>query len=123
MATSVKYDENRNELIVHGIVLTPEQQKKLSALIKMVVDDFADTVSAGSVKRSIKKRIPTAGTPAGSLKAYRIRAELTQAQLAKKTGIAQGHISAMERGRRIIGVKSAKTFAKALNCRWEKLVG
>lgn len=74
------------------------------------------------VQKDIKKRIPLAGTPAGALRAYRYRENLTQAQLAKKTGIAQDHISEMEKGIRAIGVKSAKTLAKVLNCCWERFL-
>lgn len=40
---------------------------------------------------------------------------LTQKQLSEATGIPQGHISAMENGKRQIGVKVAKKFGEALN--------
>jgi predicted transcriptional regulator len=82
----------------------------------------ANTVPAEVVLEEIRKRVPLAGTPAGALRAYRVREELTQGELAAKTGIAQGHISEMEKRKRSIGVRSAKMLAKALNCRWEQLV-
>lgn len=122
MATSVKYDEEKKELIVHGVTITHEQARNVRSLLKLVIDNLADTVPAEVVQKDIKKRIPLAGTPAGTLKAYRSRENLTQAQLANMTGIAQGHISEMERGNRVVGIKIAKKLAKALNCRWEKLV-
>lgn len=49
----------------------------------------------------------------------RYREELTQVQLAQKTGIPQRHISEMERGKRTIGKKNAKILAKALNCSYK----
>lgn len=100
------------------------QREKVRKMLFSTIDQIESilTVPASKVHEQIKKEIPLAGTPAGALRAYRYREDLTQAQLAKKTGIAQGHISAMERGKRAIGIKSAKTLAKALNCRWEKLL-
>lgn len=40
---------------------------------------------------------------------------MTQVQLAQRTGIPQRHLSEMERGKRQIGKKLAKTLALALN--------
>ena len=122
MATSIKYDEEKKELVVRGIAINREQEKNLRAIVKMVIESLVDTVPAEAVQRGIKRRVPLAGTPAGALRTYRNREGLTQAQLAKKTGIAQGHISAMERDKRAIGIKSAKTLAKVLSCRWERLL-
>jgi transcriptional regulator with XRE-family HTH domain len=45
----------------------------------------------------------------------RHRAGLSQKQLADLTGVYQRHISEMENGRRAIGKKNAKLFAKALD--------
>lgn len=58
-----------------------------------------------------------AGRPewAVSLRGYRTREGLTQAQLADATGIPQRHISEMENGKRPIGKERAKVLAKALN--------
>ena len=121
MATNIKYNEKKKELIICGV--THEQEKNIRTYLKIVINNLADTVPAEVIRKNIKKRVPLAGTSAGALKAYRLREDLTQAQLAMKTGIAQSHISAMERGKRTIGIKSAKTMAKALNCRWERLLG
>ena len=54
-------------------------------------------------------------TPGVILVGARYRENLTQKQLSELTGIPQGHISKMENGKRTIGVKTAKKFAKALN--------
>ncbi len=45
----------------------------------------------------------------------RNKAGLTQKQLADLTGVHQRHLSEMEHGKRPIGKKNAKLFAKALN--------
>jgi DNA-binding XRE family transcriptional regulator len=113
-------NQAKKELIICGV--DRAQEKNLLLLVRIVVDNLADTVPAEVMQKEIKKRVPLAGTPAGALRAYRIREKLTQGQLAMKTGIAQGHISEMVKGKRTIGVKSAKTLAKALNCRWERLL-
>ncbi len=60
--------------------------------------------------------------PAACLKAARMQEEVTQKELAKSSGIDQGHISAMENGKREIGVESAKKLAKALNTDYRVLL-
>ncbi len=51
-----------------------------------------------------------------SLKIIREFQELTQEQLAKKTGIPQSTISAIEHNRIALGIERAKVFARALRC-------
>lgn len=50
-----------------------------------------------------------------ALAGARHREGMTQIQLAERTGIFQRHLSEMEHGKRTIGKKNAKLFAKALN--------
>ena len=120
MATNLKYNEAKKELTICGV--DRAQERSLRSLVKLVLNNLADTVPAEAVQKQIRKNVPLAGTPAGALRAYRLREGLTQVQLAKKTRIAQGHISEMERGKRAIGIQSARTLEKALNCRWERLL-
>lgn len=61
-------------------------------------------------------------TPSNSLKAYRLRENLTQEELARRSSIPQSNISAMEKGARPIGLKSAKKLAQILRCDYKKLV-
>lgn len=49
------------------------------------------------------------------LRGARHREDLTQVQLAEKTGIPARHISEMENGKRPIGKKTAKMLGEALN--------
>lgn len=58
-----------------------------------------------------KKRIePTLGEAA---KRFRRRADLTQAELADKTGLTQATISQIEAGKKLPGVKTLIRIAKA----------
>jgi DNA-binding XRE family transcriptional regulator len=50
-----------------------------------------------------------------ALKAFREMRGLTQTSLAEATGIPQGHISAMERGKMTIGKERARRLAEALD--------
>jgi DNA-binding XRE family transcriptional regulator len=49
------------------------------------------------------------------LRGARLREEMTQKELAEKTGIPQRHISEMETGKRTIGKNRAEKLAEALN--------
>jgi transcriptional regulator with XRE-family HTH domain len=61
-------------------------------------------------------------TPGQRLKAYRLREEFSQVELAKRCGIPQANISAIEAGRRPIGIQTAKKLAKTLNCDYRQLI-
>jgi transcriptional regulator with XRE-family HTH domain len=51
-----------------------------------------------------------------SVRIIRELQELSQVELAKRTGIAQGTISAIERDKVRLGVERAKVLARALQC-------
>jgi transcriptional regulator with XRE-family HTH domain len=53
-------------------------------------------------------------TPGEMLRTLRELQEMTQAELARATGIAQSNISALENGRKHIGRERAVTLARAL---------
>lgn len=55
-------------------------------------------------------------------RAARLAAGLTQAQLAKHTGLFQANISLIERGKQSLGPARAKVFADALGVHWTELV-
>lgn len=57
-----------------------------------------------------------------SIRAYRERENITQQELALKSGIKRQHISEIERGERSIGVATAKKIALALNCNYRSLL-
>lgn len=80
------------------------------------------TVPSKKVIDELKAANPLIGTPASALKSYRLREGLTQAELAKKAGLKQHHISEMENGKRKIGLKAAKKLVNVLNCKLERLI-
>jgi transcriptional regulator with XRE-family HTH domain len=53
--------------------------------------------------------------PGYILSGARHKEDMTQAELAQKTGIPQRHISEMENSKRTIGKSAAKKFAAALD--------
>jgi transcriptional regulator with XRE-family HTH domain len=55
-------------------------------------------------------------SPGQSVRIIRELQEFSQNELAKRTGIPQSTISAIERDRINLGVERAKTLAKALKC-------
>lgn len=58
-----------------------------------------------------------------ALRAYRTRENLTQKELAARTGIPQHHLSEMENGKRPIGKERARKLAEALGVAdWRVLV-
>ena len=77
-------------------------------------DDHKNLISSLSGKDAL--------SPGDKLKAYRLRADLSQVSLSKKAGVSQSNIAAMEAGKRTIGLTSAKKLAKALKCDFRKLV-
>lgn len=55
-------------------------------------------------------------SPAAILRGMRYREDITQAELSRRTGIPQRHISEMENSRRPIGKQNARKLAEALDC-------
>lgn len=73
------------------------------------------TESEENMKKSYKKaKKRVAVSPGESLKIMRELQELSQADLAKLTGIAQATLSAIENGKINLGVERAKVLACAL---------
>ncbi|HLQ26413.1 MAG TPA: helix-turn-helix transcriptional regulator [Acidiferrobacterales bacterium] len=98
---------------------------RLKRVIRTALDDYLDEarVPADLVHAEAKARHGAAyRTPGYYLRLYRLRAELTQAELAAKAGTQQHHLSEMEHNKRPIGKISAKKLAKLLNCDYQKLL-
>ncbi len=53
-------------------------------------------------------------TPGAAVRVFRELQEMTQAELAEASGLAQGTISSIERGRVNLGVERAERLARAL---------
>jgi transcriptional regulator with XRE-family HTH domain len=68
-------------------------------------------------RRDFRKARRTVEVSVGdSVRIIRELQELSQSELAKRTGIPQSTISAIENGRVNLGVERAKTIARALQC-------
>jgi DNA-binding XRE family transcriptional regulator len=116
-----------NSVVKRHPELKEEFSVKQLKLVKLAIEDavalssgeFLDTEQTDQV---FKKRVSDSGKPSASLRAYRNRLELTQRDLAKKSGIPQPHVAAMESGKRPIGLLAAKKLALALGVDYRKLV-
>lgn len=75
-------------------------------------DEDAGAVSANEV---FAKHYAAHGKAGTVLKGFRAREEMTQQQLARRLGVTQGDVSAMEHGRRPIGKAMASRLAKVFN--------
>ena len=53
--------------------------------------------------------------PGAYLAGFRHREDMTQVELAERSGIPRRHISEMENGRRLIGKQNARKLAEVLN--------
>jgi DNA-binding XRE family transcriptional regulator len=63
-------------------------------------------------RESLKEHLDKYSEGGVLLRAHRIDAKLTQAELGDKLEISQNHISEMENGKRPIGKEMAKKFAR-----------
>ncbi|MFQ5469924.1 MAG: helix-turn-helix transcriptional regulator [Gammaproteobacteria bacterium] len=110
------------------IVLKPSgkvNQARLKKMIRSTLDQYLDEdrVSAKTVHDEAKQRHGDYyRTPGYYLRLYRQRADLTQAELADKTGIRQHHLSEMENNKRVLGKVNAKKLAKVIDCDYQKLL-
>lgn len=87
------------------------------------IGPYEEALSPAEHDELMMRITPKAGLTLGfRLRAYRLREDLTQVELAKKTGVPQANISAMEKGTRSIGLVIAKRLAKVLHCDYRELV-
>jgi plasmid maintenance system antidote protein VapI len=85
-------------------------------------EDEDDDVAVAWESTDLYKEIMANETPGLSLQAYRARAGLSIVQLAEKTGIKYTHIAAMEQDLRAISARTARRFAVALGCDYNRIL-
>ncbi len=98
---------------------------RLKNMIRSTLDQYLaeDRVPAKALHEETKRRHGKAyQTPGYYLRLYRQRADLTQVELAEKTGIRQHHLSEMENNKRVLGKANARKLADRLNCDYQKLL-
>ena len=104
------------------VVLKPTgkvNRTRLKQMICSALDQYQeeDRIPAGTLHEETKQRLGDAyQTPGYYLRLYRQRAELTQLELAERTGIRQHHLSEMEHNKRVMGKANARKLAKILKC-------
>src|SRR3989338_1958092 len=91
----------RGNAIVLVLRVPKDQEKAVKDFFRTTLERLEEImiVPASVVKKELQKKNPMIGTPGGSLKAYRLRENLSQAELAQKAGLKQHHISEMEKKR------------------------
>lgn len=110
------------------LVLKPSShvnQARLKKVIRSALDQYQaeERVAAKTLHDEARQRHGDEyQTPGYTLRLYRKRAELTQAELAEQTGLRQHHLSEMENNKRVLGKANAKKLAEVLDCDYRKLL-
>ncbi len=95
-------------------------------LQKMIRNMARTAPHSGRDSVPVEKVFPVLGDPimrpAAMLKGYRLRADLTQAELADAIDIKQHRLSEMENGKRGISKDMAKRLAEVLKFNWQSLL-
>ena len=100
-------------------------QTRLIKMIRSTLDQYLveDKVTAKTIHDEARQRHGDHYRSSGYyLRLYRLRADLTQVQLADQTGIRQHHLSEMENDKRVLGKSNAKKLADTLDCDYRKLL-
>ncbi|OGQ90774.1 MAG: hypothetical protein A2289_02710 [Deltaproteobacteria bacterium RIFOXYA12_FULL_58_15] len=94
---------------VKDFVVPRKAAQSVVELLRPYATPQSDSVSADEAFSDQYAKHGRAGTV---LRGLRSRDELTQAKLAKKLGVTQGDVSAMENGHRSIGKSMARRLAE-----------
>ena len=110
------------------VVVKPKgkvNQTRLKKVMRLALDQYIeeDRISAKVLHKEIRERhADDYKTPGYFLRLYRNRADMTQKEIAIKTGIRQHHISEIENNKRTLGKANAKKLAKILDCDFRRLL-
>lgn len=98
---------------------------RLKEMIRSTLDHYLeeDRISSTQIHNFIRERHGDNYLSAGYyLRLYRLRAGLTQSELAGHVGVRQHHLSEMENNKRVLGKALARKIAQELNCEYQKLL-
>jgi transcriptional regulator with XRE-family HTH domain len=122
----------RQALKIHhdlgDVVVKPASKVNATRLKKLIcstLDQYLDEerVPAMIVHAETKQRYgKDYRTPGYYLRLYRLRSDLTQAELADQASMRQHHLSEMEHNKRPIGKAAAQKLADVLKCDYHKLL-
>jgi len=117
------------EVTLSGLSRKPEHFSvpvEAGLYLQKLIRDMARAAPRGRDSIPVEKIFPVLGDPnmrpAAMLKGYRLRADLTQAELADAIGVKQHRLSEMENGKRGISKDMAKRLAEVLKCNWQSLM-
>lgn len=80
---------------------------------------LADTAGDIAIPDSVWAEIEAAPSPIKALRTWR---EMTQEELAEKSGISQGYLSALEAGRKTGDIKTLRAIAAALGVKLDAVL-
>lgn len=113
---------HHTDLHVKVVVVTKHSKKvsyinvenigKLEAFLEKYSDEDDEPVAWDVLAKERIEKYKKAGLV---LRGMRYRENLSQKELAKRSGVSQNEISKIENGKRTVGIKVAKKLAKALN--------
>lgn len=105
------------------IIVTPTTEKvsyistKNIEKIEAFLEKYAEIEDDSPIswEKLAKERIEKYKRAGLALRGMRYRENMSQKELAKRSGVSQNEISKIENGKRTVGVNVAKRLAKALN--------
>jgi len=94
--------------------------------LQKIIRNITRTAPRNRARVPVEKVFPVLGDPAlrpaAMLKGYRLRADMTQTELAGAIGVKQHRLSEMENSKRGISKDMAKRLARVLKCNWQDLI-
>ncbi len=128
--TKMHHTDNQKDLY-KIIIVTPDAEKisyiatknieKLEAFLEKYAELEEDDKPI-AWKELAKERIAKYKKAGLVLRGMRYRENVSQKELAKRSGVNQNEISKIENGKRTLGEKVAKKLAEALNFNYELLL-
>lgn len=83
--------------------------------LETFLDKYSEVDSSVSWDKLAEERVAKHTKAGLVLRGARYREDISQKELAKRSGISQENISKIENGKRPVGIKVAKALAKALH--------
>jgi DNA-binding XRE family transcriptional regulator len=120
---------HHTDLRIKVVIVTPNSKKisyinpknvgKLEAFLEKFSEEDGTPVAWEILAKERLEKYKKAGLV---LRGIRYRENMSQKELAKKSGISQNEISKIENGKRVVGKKVATKLAEALNIDYRLLI-
>jgi DNA-binding XRE family transcriptional regulator len=112
--------ERWKALVSGGAPILQEEAPFIAAMLGVTLTQLALILTGENAQPFLAD--PNAGDFGSALRHARTRADMTQVQLANKSGIAQAYISVLERKKKPPGFEILSKLACGLGVSWEKLL-